>query len=323
MLKLGYNGDFKDEEMAKIQILKLRNSDGFGEATNLSMTLTSMNLSKLLTTITITLNYCIKFSQRKYEKVLNIHFDVARAMRFRFKPSLKSKPIEELGYEGAKQNMFNFVHIMFSLGDKVIENQETTVNPTTPPQIMGDFKFGNSGLELNDAKENAKEKNSTYSQQLSFKKNKGRLIMDPNHTTIITYDVMSKFPMSPIKSRSSKKKRSEVTLTSDDSFLGTFNTQNSIFENIRMPIQKKYSLTSLNSVVLGSTTLGGGTKDSIVSHFDEVNGEEKEYFYFERPEGDTEKSISRGFSKNGSIFEKTNSMSDKRFFSDLDQMVME
>jgi hypothetical protein len=133
--KLGYNGDFKDEEMAKIQILKLRNSDGIEESQNINLGLTSLNLAKLESTLTLTLNYFIEFKTKRYEKVLNIHFDVARAYKFFFHDKLKYKPIEELGYDGAKQNIMNYVQLKFSLGDKVIDTGINAINPTTAPVI--------------------------------------------------------------------------------------------------------------------------------------------------------------------------------------------
>lgn len=57
-----------------------------------------------------------------------------------------------------------------------------------------------------------------------------------------------------------------------------------------MPVHKKYSITSVNSVALGSTTLGA-TKSSLVSQFDDTKGEEKDYFYFERPGGDEKSAL--------------------------------
>jgi hypothetical protein len=82
----------------------------------------------------------------------------------------------------------------------------------------------------------------------------------------------------------------ELSYMTDESFLGTFNTKNSIFENITVPLQQKYSMTSVNSIALVSTTLDP-TKNSsgVVSKFNEKLGEEKHYFFFERPGGDEEK----------------------------------
>jgi hypothetical protein len=190
MLKLDCNGEFKEQEIAKLQIIKIRHSDGIGEQ-HFNLKLTSMSISKLLTTVTLSVNYYTELGARRYDKVLNIHFDVASALEFDFRPAYKTKPMEELGFQGAKQNIFNFVHLQFRLGDKVLENQSTNINPTNaPPKKADDFKFKPIREEIKDAQENVTSKNSTYSNQLSFIGNSARLVKDSKKTTLIKYDAI-------------------------------------------------------------------------------------------------------------------------------------
>lgn len=119
--KLGYNGDFKDEEMGKIQILQLRHPDQTKNCQMIRLSIISMSISKLMSTVTLTINYSIELRSQRYEKVLNIHFDVARAYRFYFNSAKKCKPIEEHCFEGTKQNIFNYLQLKFNLGEIVMD----------------------------------------------------------------------------------------------------------------------------------------------------------------------------------------------------------
>jgi hypothetical protein len=135
MFKLKHNATFKDPYMAKIQMLKLSNNSlEVGSDNYLQITLTSLHLTKLLSNLTLTLNYFVEFKNKHYEKSLNISFDYIRAFEFNFKGDLSISPIEEYSYEGAKQNIFNFLELNFSLGDKVIDKENIVINPTSFPR---------------------------------------------------------------------------------------------------------------------------------------------------------------------------------------------
>lgn len=90
-------------------------------------------------------------------------------------------------------------------------------------------------------------------------------------------------------------------MMSDDSFLETFNTKNSIFENLKLPLDQKYSITSINSVTLASTALAQTKNGSVISQFNEEKGEEEKYFVFQRPCGDYDKVIRLGFEEKNRV----------------------
>jgi hypothetical protein len=52
---------------------------------SISLNLTSLHITKLMSYITLTLNYYIEFNKKHYEKTLHISFDYVRAYEFNFK----------------------------------------------------------------------------------------------------------------------------------------------------------------------------------------------------------------------------------------------
>lgn len=176
MFKLKQNAKFKDSHMAKIQVLKLANNTSeAGKEDSLQVTLTSLHLTKLLSNLTLTLNYFVEFKNKHYEKSLNISFDYIRAFEFNFKGDLSISPIEEYSYEGAKQNIFNFLELNFSLGDKVIDKENIVINPTRFARKPSLKDLNSFGVNLDGACEVSLSKHSHHSKFLNTK------IMQSNH----------------------------------------------------------------------------------------------------------------------------------------------
>lgn len=194
--------------------------------------------------------------------------------------------------------------IEFYLGEKLIEDKvKNRANPTTPNKMREKQKFEGSLARIFDQTEEDSEtkKIVTSNDKLTFIKTNRRMIKDQDTTTIITYDVMSRFSsLSPQISRQNSVINRSVMESSqldNDSFLETYNSQNSIFRSFDTVSNKKYSMTSVNSVTLESTNFALTKNSSMISQFDEEKGEIKEYFYFMRPCGDEDKDISFSLEK--------------------------
>ena len=297
--------------MAKIQILKWTNPILTAPEDALNLNLTSLHITKLVNTVTLTLNYYTEFKKKHYEKALHISFDYVRAFEFNFKGGQATAPIEELSYEGAKQYIFNYMEFNFSLGDKVTDSENIVINPTTYSKPL-DQEVSSFGIKL----EGASELSENLSRNSKF----------VNTRVMSTGDKM-RFQGSPINRNSTTSKISIHSFEEEreDSYIETYNTKNSIFENLKMPISNKYSITSLNSIMIGSSTNISATKNSsVLSKFDYQRRENIDYVYFERPEGDTEKSISMGFSKGPSSgFEYGGGqVRQERSLNELDKMII-